>query len=159
MFVPFGKRTTKFPESSSIAAVPLILDVMLFMVVQRVLPLESDNTRSELLVRTNFPAEPLVIGLSRLATHTYVRSGILLYHMPMYEFAVEFAGEKKPRAKTPPLDTSLSPVESGFPRVRRSSDSQKQTNDRRIKTGRGIMPACEEQRKKNSPSGANGGDG
>lgn len=67
---------TKFPESSSIAEVPVAPDVKLFMVVQRTRPLESDKTRSELLVTTSFPGEPLVIGLSRLATHTYVRLGV-----------------------------------------------------------------------------------
>jgi hypothetical protein len=133
--------------------------VMLFLVVQRVPPLESDKARSELLVRTNFPGEPLVIEWSRLATHTYVRSGILLYHMPRYEFPVEFVGEKKPRANMPPLETSLSPAESGFAGVRRSSDLQKQINDRRIKTGRGVMAACEEQRRMNSRDRANEGEG
>ncbi|KAE8807680.1 hypothetical protein D1007_15827 [Hordeum vulgare] len=127
---------TKFPVSSSIAAVPpASMVVILFVVVQRVLPLESNKARSELLVTRNLPDELPVIGLSRFATHTYVRCGMLLYHMPMYEFVAEFVGEKKPRVKMPPLEMSLSPGESGFVGVMRSSDLQKQIKNRRMKTG------------------------
>ena len=60
--------------------------------------------------------------------------------MPTYEPTVEFVGEKKPRAKTPLLETSLSPVESGFAGVRRSSDLQIQINDRRKTTWRAAIP-------------------
>lgn len=86
---------TRFPVSSSIASVLMSLVVMLFIVVQKVWPLESDKTRSEPVVRTNLPEELPVIGLSRLATHTYVRTGMLWYHMLTYEFSVEFAREKR----------------------------------------------------------------
>lgn len=55
--------------------------------------------------------------------------------MPMYEFAVEFVGEKKPRVKMPPLEISMSSGESGFVGVRRSSDWQKEIKNRRIKAG------------------------
>lgn len=72
-----------------------------------------------------------VIGFSRLATHTVVKTGILLNHMPRYQF--EYLGEvvlsdllvvlaglnwKKPSANLPFLDTSLSPTTSAWPAVR-----------------------------------------
>jgi hypothetical protein len=59
--------------------------------------------------------------------------------MPTYESAVEFSREKKPRAKTPLFETSLSPGKSGFAGVRRSSDLQKQIDSRRIKSRRRVM--------------------
>ena len=125
----------KFPVSSSSATAPSPPVVTLFTVVQRIRPLESDKTRSELLVRTNFPDKPPLIGLSRLATQTYVRSGMSWYHIPTYGFAVELSREKKPRANTPPFETSSSPGKSGFAGVRRSSDLQKQINNKRIQGG------------------------
>ncbi|KAF8041349.1 hypothetical protein BT93_A0069 [Corymbia citriodora subsp. variegata] len=47
-------------------------------------------------------------GLSRLAIHTTVFSGILLYHSPKYLW-LELLGLKKPRAKSPPLEINTSP--------------------------------------------------
>jgi hypothetical protein len=43
---------------------------------------------------------------------------MLLYHIPRYRLALELAGEKKPRAKPPPLEMSTSPWVSGFVCVR-----------------------------------------
>jgi hypothetical protein len=60
--------------------------------------------------------------------------------MPKYEFAVEFSREKKPRAKMPLFETSLSPGKSGFVGIRRSSDLQKQIDNRRMKQGRRVLP-------------------
>jgi hypothetical protein len=59
--------------------------------------------------------------------------------MPTYGFAVELSREKKPRAKTPLFETSLSPGKNGFAGVRLSSDLQKQIDNRRIKKGNGVM--------------------
>ncbi|KAF7850024.1 hypothetical protein BT93_L0014 [Corymbia citriodora subsp. variegata] len=53
------------------------------------------------------PEVPLT-GLSRLATHAIVFSGILLYHNPKY-LLLELPGLKKPRAKSPPLEINTSP--------------------------------------------------
>jgi hypothetical protein len=53
------------------------------LVVQRTRPLASDKTRSDvLLVTTREGAEEEMAGVSRLATHTTVNWGMLLYHMP-----------------------------------------------------------------------------
>lgn len=117
MSVPFGNRKTKFPVFSSTVAAPV---VMLFIVVQRVRSLESDKTRSDRLVTASIAEEGMAIGLSRLATHTTLHSGMLWYHMPTYNVTVEFVGEKKPRAKAPPSETSLLPGGSGFASVTRS---------------------------------------
>ena len=136
MSVPFGDWITKFPESSRTAAVSPPPAEKLFLVVQIVWPVESNNTRSELLVKTSFPGIFVVIGLSRLAIHKYVRSGMLLYHMPTYELEVEFFREKKPIAKTPPSDMSTSPGKSGFAGVNLSSDWHKQTMNRKMKAGK-----------------------
>lgn len=81
--------------------------------VQRAWPWESDNTSSELLMMASL-AEDVVIGLSRLATHTTVRSAMLWYQIPMYNFLLELVGEKKPRAKSPPSEMSVSLGKSGF---------------------------------------------
>jgi hypothetical protein len=61
----------------------------------------------------------MVIGSSRLATHTTVRSGI-----PMYN-KLELVGKRQPRAKTLLMETSMSPGESGFSFVSWSSDRQR----------------------------------
>ncbi|BAF15906.1 Os04g0632400 [Oryza sativa Japonica Group] len=82
---------------------------MLAIVVQKVWPSKSDNTKLELLLMASIADEGAVIGLSRLAIQTYVRSGMLLYHMPRNKLWLEVAGEKKPSAKTPFWETSTSP--------------------------------------------------
>jgi hypothetical protein len=64
----------------------------------------------------------MVIGSSRLATHTTVRSGI-----PMYN-KLELVGKRQPRAKTLLMETSMSPGESGFSCVSWSSDRTQQKN-------------------------------
>lgn len=80
------------------------------------------------------------IGSSRLAVHTTVRLGMLLYHMPRYKLALEPLGEKKPSAKSPALETSVSPEESGFAFVSCSSDLQNEPRDRRMKIGMQDLP-------------------
>jgi len=57
----------------------------------------------------SFAEEGVVMGLSRLATHTTVRLGMLWYQIPMYKFLLELVGKKKPSAKIPPSETSMSP--------------------------------------------------
>uniref|UniRef100_A0A0D9ZR77 Uncharacterized protein n=1 Tax=Oryza glumipatula TaxID=40148 RepID=A0A0D9ZR77_9ORYZ len=84
--------------------------------------------------------EGVVIGLSRLATQTYVRSDseMLWYHMPRKKLWLEAVGEKKPSAKTLPLETSTSPGEiSRFACVSWSSPLQEEMrNSKEMKTGR-----------------------
>src|SRR4051812_27690700 len=67
------------------------------------------------------------MGSSLLATHTTVKTGILLNHMPRYQLElVEFwdllamlaAGWKKPNANLPFLDTSLPPTARTWPSAR-----------------------------------------
>ncbi|XBJ06641.1 hypothetical protein VPH35_012274 [Triticum aestivum] len=69
------------------------------------------------------------MGSSRLATHTTVKTGILLNHMPRYQLELELvalwdllmvvvAGWKKPSANLPFVETSLSPTASTWPSVR-----------------------------------------
>jgi hypothetical protein len=82
----------------------------------------------------SFAEEGVVVGLSRLATHTRVRSGMLWYQIPMYRLSLELVGEKKPSAKTPSLEMSMSPGESGFARVGWSLDWQGELKSRRMKT-------------------------
>lgn len=88
---------------------------------------------SELLVMARAVDGAAVIGLSRLATHTYVRSGMLLYHMPRCKLLLELAGEKNPRAKSPPLEMSSSLGKSGFVCVSWSLDLQNELDNSRIK--------------------------
>ena len=113
MSVPFGDRRTKFPELSNTAKAPAP-SLVLLVAVQKMCPWESDNTSPELFEIASFADVGLVIGLSRLAIHTTVRSGTLLYQIPMYNLLLEFVGEKKPRAKSPPAEMSLSLGKSGF---------------------------------------------
>jgi hypothetical protein len=73
----------------------------------------------EVLVTASVRAEEMpppvvLISDSRLATHTTVHSGMLLYHIPRYNLAgVELDGQKKPKAKLPSLETMTSPGLSG----------------------------------------------
>jgi len=60
--------------------------------------------------------------------------------IPTYRLSLEPAGEKKPRAKTPFLEMSRSPGESGLALVSWSSDWQKQIRSRKMKTVRQIVP-------------------
>jgi hypothetical protein len=55
---------------------------VVLVVVQRTRPFTSDKTRLELLVTTSEGVEEEMAGASRLATHTTVSRGMLLYHMP-----------------------------------------------------------------------------
>ncbi|BAS91196.1 Os04g0633850 [Oryza sativa Japonica Group] len=88
---------------------------MVMFVVQRVRPSESDKTRLELLLMASITDdEGVEIGLSRLATQTYVRCGMLWYHMPRYKLLLEVPGEKNPSANTPLLEPSTSPGWSCF---------------------------------------------
>lgn len=67
----------------------------------------------------------IVIGLSLLATHTVVKTGILLNHMPRYQpgelvlvsddLLVPASGWKKPRVNLPLFEMSLSPTASAWP--------------------------------------------
>lgn len=78
------------------------------------------------MVRTREGAEEEMAGVARLATHTTVSRGILLYHMPRYSFSgVELDGEKKPKAKSPPSDTMVVPGKSGLPGTSRSSEAHR----------------------------------
>ena len=97
------------------------------LVVQRTRPLASDKTRSDvLLVITREGADEEMAGVSRLATHTTVNWGMLLYHIPRYSFSgVELDGEKKPKAKSPPSDMTVVPGRSGLPGTSRSSEAHK----------------------------------
>ena len=72
-----------------------------------------------------------VMGCSLLPTHTVVKTGILLNHIPRYQLelvalwdnllmAVLAAGWKKPRANLPFVETSLPPMASTWPAVRAS---------------------------------------
>jgi len=56
----------------------------------------------------------------------------------MYKLSLELVGEKKPRAKTPFSDMSLSPGKSGFPCVSWSSDrlGSELRSSRRMMRGR-----------------------
>lgn len=56
--------------------------------------LDSDNTKSEVLVMARVVDEEAVIGLSRLATHTTMQLGMLLYHMPWYKLLLEQVVQK-----------------------------------------------------------------
>jgi hypothetical protein len=85
----------------------------------------------ELFVRESIGAEEVVLiaGVSRLATHTTVSSGMLLYHMPRYSFAgVEFEGLKKPKTNDPPSEMMVLPGDSGLPETSRSSEVPKGRN-------------------------------
>ena len=71
-----------------------------------------------------------LIGLSLLATHITVKTGILLNHMPRYQpgevvvlmsvylLVIPEPGWKKPSANLPFLETSLSPTASTWPAMR-----------------------------------------
>ena len=78
-------------------------------------------------------ADGVVIGLSRLATQTIVHSAMPWYEIPMYNFLLELVGEKKPRAKSPPSEMSVSLGKSGFVCVSWLSDRQSELRDMRMK--------------------------
>ncbi|BAT13149.1 Os11g0208651 [Oryza sativa Japonica Group] len=125
---------TRFPLSKRIAlvftpvlacAVPLVIcvdhtmDLMAWFMMTRLLP------SSEIFICTSLSSGS-VIGLSLLATHTVVQTGILLNHMARYQpgevtlpyvFAVPSgsAGLKKPSANLPFLEMSFSPTASTCP--------------------------------------------
>jgi hypothetical protein len=84
--------------------------------------------------------EAVGAGLLRLATHTVVRldseSERAWNQIPTYRLLLELSGEKKPRAKTPFSDMSMSPVGSVFSYVRRSSDLQEQIKNKKMRTGK-----------------------
>jgi hypothetical protein len=106
--------------------------VVVVVVVQRTRPLTSDRTRSEVSVSTREGDEEEMAGVARLATHTTVNRGILLYHMPRYSFSgVELDGEKKPKAKSPPSDTMVVPGRSGLSGTSRSSEAHQAGGNRR----------------------------
>lgn len=75
----------------------------LLVAVQRMWPRESENTSSELLVMGSFADEGVVIGLSRLTTHTTLPSGTT-----MYNFLLKFVGVTKPSVKSPIAEMSVS---------------------------------------------------
>ncbi|WVZ87309.1 hypothetical protein U9M48_033966 [Paspalum notatum var. saurae] len=131
MTVPLAERRTKFPELSSTATAPAPPPVLLLLTAvddaQKVWPLESDRASCWLLVMASLADPP---AGARLAIHTRLCSGMLLYQITMY---------KKPRAKLPSLEMSLSPGDSGFACVSWSPwplDWQDRLKSRRIKTGR-----------------------
>jgi hypothetical protein len=77
-----------------------------------------------------------IIGLSRLAIHTTVRPGMLWYHMQRYSrlLLLELGGDKKPRAKSPPSEMSMSSRVSGFECVKWSSaDLQDELKNRSVR--------------------------
>jgi hypothetical protein len=81
-------RMMKFPVLSSMASADMVLEgeeltIKLLFDLHTTLPLPSDKTRSELLFRASIADERSVISMARLATHTTVSSGMLLYHMPI----------------------------------------------------------------------------
>lgn len=131
MTVPLGSWSCRLPVSSSTArGVPLswTAAAAAFCVLQSVRPWESDSTRSELLLMASVGDDDVVAGLSRLATHTTVRlrSGMPWNQIATYRLVLvlEPDGEKKPRAKTPPLEMSRSPGDSGLALASWSSDLQ-----------------------------------
>jgi len=127
--VPFDDRITRLPVFRSTAVEGDELSSEATLVVQRIRlpPLLSDITRLEVLVRERIGAEEalLVAGVSRLATHTVVISGMPLYHMARYSLlgVVVLEGLKNPKAKAPPSETIVVPKERGWPGTSRSSDA------------------------------------
>ncbi|WVZ77344.1 hypothetical protein U9M48_025222 [Paspalum notatum var. saurae] len=132
--VPSGDRMTRHPAFVSVATAPVDGDgepavPATTVVAQTTRPLASYKARLEVFVSASFGVEveavPVVSGVSRLATHTTVSSGMPLYHIPRYSLAaagvVELVGEKKPSEKEPSSETMTLPAESGFPRTSRSS--------------------------------------
>lgn len=89
MFVPYGDWRTKFPVSSSTAATPVAIAVIVFFVAQDMRLLDSDNTRSKVFVMVRVVDEAAVIGLSQLVTHTTVQPRMLLHHMTRYKLLLE----------------------------------------------------------------------
>lgn len=114
--VPFDKRMIRFPVFRSTAFgvdEPGVI-VLTLAVIQRTRPLlfASVIMRLEALVSERIGAEEvlLVIGVSRLATHTTVNSEMLLYHIPRYSLAgVELEGLKKPKENVPPSEMMVLP--------------------------------------------------
>ena len=91
------------------------------------------KTSRILRVMASFADEGLVTGLSRLATQTTVRLGILWYQIPRYKLLLELFGEKNPRAKSPPLETSMSLGESTFTCVSWSLDCLKELKIKKMR--------------------------
>jgi hypothetical protein len=60
---------------------------------------------------------------------------MLWYHIPRYILVLELVGKKKPRAKSPLLETSVSLWVSGFACVSWSSDLQTEFKNRMKKMG------------------------
>ena len=100
------------------------------------------KTSRILRVMASFADEGLVTGLSRLATQTTVRLGILWYQIPRYKLLLELFGEKNPRAKSPPLETIMSLGESGFTCVSWSLDWQKEPKIKKMRKKREESRPC-----------------
>ena len=142
--MPPGDRRMRLPVFVSTATDPVVFDLgdgeelaeVVVLVVQRTRPVASDKTRSDVsLVTTREGADEKMAGVSRLATHTTVNRGMLLYHMPRYSFSgVELDGEKKPKAKSPPSDMTVVPGKSGLPGTSRSSEEAHKACKRRKAT-------------------------
>uniref|UniRef100_A0A0E0KVN8 Uncharacterized protein n=1 Tax=Oryza punctata TaxID=4537 RepID=A0A0E0KVN8_ORYPU len=113
------------------ATSPPLPPLTVLFVVQIIWPLESDKTRLELFLMASIADEGAVIGLLRLATQTYVRSEMLLYHIPRNKLLLEMVGENKPSAKTPPSETSTSPSWS--------SHLEKEMSRKEMRKGRKAM--------------------
>jgi hypothetical protein len=116
--------------------------LVVFMLVLVILAMLVDQITDSLLSRftmTRFPSLEIfscvwlmlgpMIGVSLLATHTVVKTGILLNHMPRYQLgevvvlvdlleAPDAVGWKKPSANLLFLETSLSPTVSTWLAVR-----------------------------------------
>lgn len=90
-------------------------------------PFFSDNKMLELLVIPSIADEASVIGLSRLASHTIVRNGMSLNHMPTYVSLVEFEGEKKPKANESWSEVRVLPGVNVMPGTSTLAGAQKST--------------------------------
>jgi hypothetical protein len=74
----------KFPVLSSVASPVVVSGAALRFAVQSVWPLvlDRDRTRLDVFVRASVAEEGSVTGVARLATHTTLSLGMLLYHIP-----------------------------------------------------------------------------
>jgi hypothetical protein len=87
MTAPSDVRMIKFRELSSVASPLMFSDDGKFFgalkfAIQSSWPSVLDRTRLDLPVRASVVDEGSVIGVARLATHTTLSLGMLLYHMP-----------------------------------------------------------------------------
>jgi hypothetical protein len=133
MSLSSGNRITKFPDLSRIAAASLPLAVVLFVVAQRVWPVESNKTRSELLVKIVSKADWWRVDCCGWqSTHMCTWGCCTIFQ---HELKVEFFWEKKPRAKTPLSDEHFDGARVALQGLD-CHHRHNQTMNRNTKTGR-----------------------